>query len=78
MVMGKKIDMEDAYIHISEKLSEVLDSKFSFFHSDLLSRAIFDDNVSLEDFRKGLSDIIINVEGHDDDEFVPQVFKDLE
>lgn len=62
---------------MNEKLMWLLEIHFNLFHSDLISRAFHDDNVSLEDFISGCEKIGL-AEGEDYyDEFVPEEFKNV-
>ena len=51
-----------------DKLSALLESHYSFFHTDLIFRALTDGNISKECFEQGIKEIHAS---EYDDEFVP-------
>ena len=62
---------------LEDKISHVLDGKFNLFHSALINRALWWGHISYEDFVKGYDEIVKSERDTDDDEFVPDVFKDV-
>lgn len=62
---------------MEEKLSWLLESNYNLFHADMISRAIYDDNVSLKDFIVGCAAIHISERDTDDDEFTPKEFENV-
>lgn len=62
---------------MNEKLSWILEEHYNLFHADMISRALYDDNISLTDFVNGCLLIRINEKDNGDDEFVPEEFKNV-
>ena len=62
---------------MTEKLSWLLDCHYSLFHSDMISRAMHDDEVSLKDFITGCVAIHTSERDTDDDEFTPKEFENV-
>ena len=65
-----------------EKLSWFLMQTYSMFHSDLIERAIFDDDVDEILFREGVASIDKAIEddangGPDSDEFTPEGWEEV-
>ena len=57
-----------------DKLSALLESHYSFFHTDLIFRALTDGNISKECFEQGIKEIHAS---EDDDEFVPDGWENV-
>lgn len=55
----------------------ILESHFNLFHSDLICRAIHDDNVSLNDFINGVESIGLSEYEYENDEYVPSEFANV-
>lgn len=62
---------------MADKLSWILEHHYNLFHADLIERAIFDKDISLGDFICGCVQIGISEKDADDDEFVPDEFKNV-
>ena len=58
------------------KLSALLDSHYSFFHSDLIFRALTDVKISKECFEQGIREIHAP-EHADEDEFTPNGWENV-
>ena len=59
-----------------DKLLALLESHYSFFHTDLICRALTDKNISKECFEQGIKEI--HAPKHaDDDEFVPDGWENV-
>jgi len=65
------------YYSMLEKLSWLLQSHYNTFHADLIQRAMTDVNVSFKDFILGCVAIHTSERDTDDDEFVPEQFKNV-
>lgn len=59
-----------------EKANCVLRMKYNIFHADLITRAIQDESISVEQFEIGYGLIAI-AEQQDKDEFVPKGWKEV-
>lgn len=59
-----------------EKVNCFLKQKFNIFHADLITRAIQDENISVEEFEGGCITIDA-AEFINEDEFVPSGWEDI-
>ena len=57
-----------------EKLSTVLTWHYSMYQADMIERAIFDDTISLSDFKDSFNELVRGIRDDDDDEYSPGVF----
>lgn len=62
---------------MNEKLTYIIEQKFNLFHADLISRAIFDESITLEQFTEGYNAICDSEKNTDDDEYIPDVFSNI-
>lgn len=62
---------------MEEKLNELLQQYFNLFHADMIQRAVMDDSITVDDFRTGVMQIKASEWQTDDDEFTPDVFKNV-
>ena len=62
---------------MDEKLKWLLDNQFNLFHADIIWNALHDENISLDKFIAGYNAIKASERDTDDDEFVPEEFKNL-
>lgn len=62
---------------MDEKLSWLLESHYNLFHADMIQKALGDDTISLKDFIAGCVAIHVSERDTDDDEFTPNVFKNV-
>ena len=77
--------LDDMYEHgkvvltslMIEKVSWLLDTHYNLFHSDMICRAMQDDDVSLKDFITGCVAIHESEKNTDDDEFTPKEFENV-
>jgi len=60
-----------------EKISWYLAARHNTFHADMIQRAIFDENISLADFIKGTTEIVVSERDTDDAEFTPIQFQNV-
>ena len=59
-----------------DKLSALLENNYSFFHTDLIFRALTDENISKECFEQGIKEI--HASEHDgEDEFTPNEWENV-
>lgn len=64
--------------NLINKLSIVLTRSYSMFQSDMLERAILDENIDEETFQKGLENLEKYRMGTaEDDEYTPEEFKNV-
>ena len=59
------------------KLGWLLDSHYNMFHADMISRALHDDSVTIQDFIHGCVSIAMAERDMDDDEFIPKEFENV-
>lgn len=59
------------------KLGWLLASHYNMFHADMISRALHDDSVTIQDFIHGCVSIVMAERDTDDDEFTPKEFENV-
>lgn len=59
-----------------DKLTALLENHYNLFHTDLISRALTDKELSVESFEQGIIEIQ-DSEQTDDDEFVPKMWSEV-
>lgn len=62
---------------MDDKIKYLLDYQFNLFHADLIWNALHDESISVVDFIAGYDAIKESERDTDDDEFVPEEFKNL-
>lgn len=72
-----KEKMEFSVWEMADKLSWILENHYNLFHADLIERAIFDKDISLATFICGCVKIGMSERDTDNDEFVPDEFKNV-
>lgn len=70
--VSKMTNLED------EMLYSILKNYYNLFHADLIFRAIKDENISVDAFKRGLEEIDIAEKYNDDaDEFTPNEWRNV-
>ena len=59
-----------------EKVNYILKRKYNIFHADLITRAVQNDRISVEQFKIACG-VIAMAERADDDEFVPKCWEGI-
>lgn len=62
---------------MNKKITYILEQKFNLFHADLISRSIFDESITIEQFIEGYNAICDSEKSTDDDEFIPDAFSNI-
>ena len=62
---------------MEKKLMYLLLDRFNIFHADLINAALHNEEISFEDFCKGVCEINKSEWQTDNDEFVPKEFQTL-
>ena len=56
-------------------VAKLLENKYNLFHSDMICRAMFDTEISLDDFKRGVEKIGYMEAQEDSDEYTPIEFE---
>jgi hypothetical protein len=59
-----------------EKVNYILKRKYNIFHADLITRAVQNDRITVEQFKVACG-VIAMAERSGDDEFVPKIWEDM-
>lgn len=61
----------------SDKMYEILLYHWNIFHADMITRALYDENLPVDKFIAGYKKIAQSEENEDSDEFIPEEYKNI-